>query len=189
MTVPFGATPVLDHGWIKLLSCSPNGKEMQEIRTRYYRGTIQSSMIQMTQIAIEMNVPIFVRIAMGRIPFVLKPFNTYENFYNPTVADICSGNLETNQQIQENIQMTMDALMTNQETYVSDGCNNFVAMMTAPTSAYVSGIAYGNMGEWMDFTSLASAPNQVKAYQDSIRKTLMAEFTVWEEIEKRRGKL
>jgi hypothetical protein len=45
------------------------------------------------------------------------------------------------------------------------------------------------MGDWMDFISQAGAPNQVKAYQDSIRKTLAAEFTVWEEIEKRRGKL
>jgi hypothetical protein len=189
MTIPLGATPVLDHGWIKLLSCSPNGKELQEIRTRYYRGTIQSSMVQMTQIAIEMNVPMFVRLAMGRIPFVLKPFHNYEKFYNPTVADIGSGSLETDKQIQESIQMTMDALIVNQETYVSDGCNNFVAMMTVPTSSYVSGIAYGTMGDWMDFISQAGAPNQVKAYQDSIRKTLAAEFTVWEEIEKRRGKL
>lgn len=189
MTVPFGAIPVLDHGWIKLMSCSPSGRELQEIRVQYYRGSIQSSMLSMTQIAIEINTPIFVRIAMGRIPFVSKPFNRYEEFYNPTIADIGSGNLETNKEIQESIQMTMDALITNQDTYTSDGCNNFVAMMTAPTSSYVSGIAYASMGEWMDFVCLAHTPPQVKAYQDSIRKTLMAEFPMWEEFEKRRSKL
>lgn len=189
MSIPLGAIPVLDHGWIKLLSCSPNGKELQEIRQQYYRGTIQSSMVKMTQVSIEINMPIFVRIAMGRIPFVLKPFNNYEKFYNPSIADIGSGNLETNKQIQESIQMTMDALITNQETYMSDGCNHFVAMMTVPTSAYISGVAYSSMEEWMSFVCLTNTPNQVKSYQEGIKKILMAEFPMWEEIEKRRGKL
>jgi hypothetical protein len=143
----------------------------------------------MVQVSIEISMPIFVRLAIGRIPFVSKPQEKYEQVYTPTEADIGCGNLGDSQLIQESIQMTLDALLVNQDTYVNDGCNRFVAKMTAPISSYVTGIAYASLNDWMDFVCSTGAPPQVKAYQTCIKNLLVAEFPMWEELERRRSKL
>jgi hypothetical protein len=96
--------------------------------------------------------------------------------YIPTVDEIGSGTLQTNKDIVESMEMTLNALLTNRSSYATDKCNGFVANTTLPLATYVNVIASGSLSLWIDYCKAIGFSKQVSSYQTAIFNLIKGEI-------------
>jgi hypothetical protein len=168
--------PCLDHGSVELLSCAPNGVQLKTIVNSMRRGQVGPQLLRMPMVYFKITAPYFVILALGNLKRVTD--DSYKpEVYLPKLDDIGSPSLDTNQEIADSIQATIEAGHINRDMYVKDGCNQYVAKMTSTISTYWSGIVYGDLETWVNFYSQKHAPSQVKAYQLAVQDLLRVEYT------------
>jgi hypothetical protein len=167
--------PCLDYGFVELISAAPDGKQLVKIVDTMRRGKTTPQILKMPMVYFKFKAPIFVVVAMGN--FKKLQDNSYDpEYYYPKIDDIRAPDLETSEDIAESIKMTIDAGLVNQETYVVDGCNPFVATLTTTVSTYWQGVIYGDLLTWIEFAREKHAPAQIKTYQRAVEDILVAEF-------------
>lgn len=171
-----GAIPVLVDGWVRLVSASPSSKEFSSFTERYRRLASDSAVLESTHLIIEMKVPTIILLSMGRLQYQLHPVDSLKDVWLPNEADIQARELEVGREIAAHIKATAEAQLSNQEMFVKDGCNGWVAKTTTPISAYVTAYIYGNLACWLDFVNAPGAPKPVKAYQDAVLGIIRAEY-------------
>lgn len=171
-----GSIPVLVDGWVRLVSASPSSKEFSSFTERYRRLATDSATLESTHLIIEMKIPSIILLSMGRLQYQLHPSECFKEVWLPNEADIQARELEVGREIAEHIKATAEAQLSNQEMFVSDGCNGWVAKSTTPVSAYVTAYVYGNLTCWLDFVNAPGAPKPAKAYQDAVLGIIRAEY-------------
>jgi hypothetical protein len=182
MNNPLGSTPVLDNGWVRLVSMSPSGKELKIFTEQYRKSGVDTATLDLTNIIFEIKLPLLILVSMGRLKYTLHPVETLRHAWIPNVADLGCKNLETAQDIHESISMTIEAQISNIDMYTKDGCNSWVAKQTMPISSYATVMMYGNLLEWAEFCKKQGAPTAIKAYQDIIAGIISSEYIQWDQL-------
>jgi hypothetical protein len=178
-----GRIPVLDKGYVQLRCAAPSGLELDKIRSEIYRGNFNPTLIEMTQIYLNVKCPYFLLIPLissgiRAISLPLMPMDAYV----PALDSVKSGNVSIDKDIAESMAITIDSLMLNQKAYVKDGCNSFVASITTPVAAYWNGVMYGSLKDWLRFCKVPGLHPLVKEYQMSISNAISIEYKNLEEL-------
>lgn len=176
--IPLGAMPVGVDGWVRLVGASPSSKEVSNFVSRYRRLANDPATLETIFVTFEMKVPVLVLIGMGRLQHQLHPSESLKEAWIPDEADIEAKSLDVGREIAASIRATTEAQLANQEMYVQDGCNGWVAKTTTPVSAYATAYVYGSMQAWLDFISAPGAPKVAKAYQDAVMGIIRAEYPI-----------
>jgi len=187
MDLPLGSTPVLDKGYVKLLSASPSGQQISIIRNQVFRGLVKESLTDLPRVVLKIRCPYVVlhHLQSTKIRIINDLSVNKEFVYEPQITDIRSGKHETDVELAEYMSSTLNALVVNQVTLKQDGCNAFIAQLTTPIAAYWEGIAYGDLSDWIRIIVAPHTPPMVKAYQDAFKLTISTEFLELDEFIRR----
>jgi hypothetical protein len=177
--------PVLDHGYVSLMSCSPSYSDHLEIRSSMFRNRLTSQAIDMIYVHLQVKCPYFILIPMVSSGIrCTSSVSQASDAFCPTVDMIASGSTANDRDISESMKMTVESLMLNQKSYVHDGCNAFVASVTTPVSAYWEGVMYASMGEWSRFMFAKDLHPIVKQYQRAVHDAVSIEYKNLEDIKR-----
>jgi hypothetical protein len=168
--------PVNVDGWVRLVAAAPSAKEVAAFTTRYRKLISDPATLETIHVSMEMRLPAIILLSMGRLKYQLHPSESLKGVWLPDEADVEAKTLEMGREIAASIRVTAEAQLANQELYVADGCNGWVAKTTTPISAYATAYIHGSLSEWLDFISSPGAPKVVKAYQDAVMGIIRAEY-------------
>lgn len=177
--------PVLNGGYVRLISCSPSYEEYKKILSSHFRNTMTLQVLDMSSIILEVKCPYFILIplisaGMRAVAYPKQP----EDAYIPAVDDIKSGSIENDKDISESMKMTIESLMLNKKAYTHDGCDSFIASVTSPVSYFWEGMIHAKTMEWARFLSLKNLHPIVGLYQSAIENTISTEYKNIEDIKK-----
>jgi len=176
--------PCLDKGFVELLSCAPNGKQLSLIVQQMRRGQVGPHLLRVPTVYFKVKAPYFVTLAMGNIRSITD--QTYsQEVYHPEIDEIAPIEVESRQDMADSIKSTIDAGNINRDMYVKDGCNRFVATMTSTISTYWLGVMYADLETWCDFYQQKHAPHQIKTYQKAVEDILKVEYPELEDYIRR----
>ena len=165
--------PVLDHGYVSLISCSPSYSDHTDIRSSLFRNRLTAQSIDMVYVHLEVKCPYFILIPMVSSGIrCASSVSQASDAFCPTLDMVASGSTANDRDISESMKMTVESLMLNQKSYVHDGCNAFVASITTPVAAYWEGVMYASMTEWSRFMFAKDLHPIVKQYQKTIYETV-----------------
>lgn len=175
--------PVLDKGYVAMMSCSPSYQEHVRMMSSFFRNRLTQNLIDVTYVHLEVKCPYFILIPMISSNIkVISSVNQATDAFVPTVEHISSGSLDNDRDISESMSITIDSLMLNQKAYVHDGCNALVASLTTPVAAYWDGVMYASMSEWARFMFAKGLHPIVKQYQTAIYNAISTEYKNLEDI-------
>ena len=179
--------PVLDHGYVRLVSASPTEKVLDTIKRRAYRGATTPAMIAMPSVTLEIRLPYAVLISLTSQAIRFTPYLDMDVnlVLEPNEADIGSPSLEVSREIAASMKSTVNALVTNQHSYVADGCDRSIATITTPIAAYWEGVATAQLDTWIQVINTKGSPRLVQAYQIAIANAISTEFKSLDEFTKR----
>ena len=177
MNSPLNKLPVLDKGYVALVSSTFAAKDARTLYDEYFKGQTPQGMAQYCTAAFAIKMPLFVQINISK--FNIKLLDTMVGeveAYVPHEGEIGSKDLESNRLIADDIKRTTEALLINPHAYVKDGCNNFTAQVIMPISIYNTVIATGSLSDWYKFCNQSSVPKEIKAYMTTIKNLIKAEW-------------
>jgi len=163
-----GAITTYGDGWVRISGMSPDSKRWRYIWEQYFKTRKVKSILEMTSISFEMNLPIFVLLSFGRINYFINPTTSFTSTYTPTSDEIGSKQLQNNQDIVDSMSMNLQALLANRESYIVDGCNSFVANTVLPISTYVNVVSTASLLMWAEYCKVLGFSNQISIYQGVI---------------------
>ena len=171
-------TPVLDKGYVKLISATFVGDQLPIFLATWNRGRPDPRLLSVPTLTLEIKAPLFVRMFLaesGIIVFDRKGQESSEA-YVPTVAEVNASVLAVGEQIQANIAATTEALLMNPKAYAADHCDRFVAQVITPVSLYNEFVAHGSLWQWSDIILAQSLPLPIEAYRNAIDGVMVAEW-------------
>jgi hypothetical protein len=183
--------PVLDKGYVALVSTSLPREEFKSVRARFFHGRTDDRLLQLPQIHIEIKCPLFVQLSFTETRLTAIPLKGQKpEAYVPTVDEIGARDLESSEQIQEDLKRTSEALLMNPKAYQMDGCDIFVSQISAPISVYNTLIVNGNLQQWLSYINRKDLPTPVEAYRQALADIILAEWDyLWELIDgKKKGR-
>jgi hypothetical protein len=177
--------PVLDGGYVRLISCSPPFEEYRKILASHFRNNLTWSILDISSITLEIKCPYFILIplvssGMKAVAYPRQP----DEAFTPSIDYIKSGSLENDKDISESMKMTIDSLMLNKRAYMHDGCDPFISSITTPVSCFWEGIIYAKTVDWVRFISSKNLHTVVNLYQKSIENAISTEYKNIEDIKK-----
>lgn len=173
-----GKIPTLNKGFVQLRACAPSYLELEKLKSELYRGTLTPQLIDMVYVVLNMKCPYFMLIPLvsSGIRAAARPGGAADA-YCPGPEWIKSGKHATDVEVSESISQTVESLMLNQQAYVKDGCNSFVASITTPVAAYWDGVTMGFMRDWIRFATAPGLHPMIKQYQNAVSNALAVEYT------------
>lgn len=177
---------VLDKGYVAAYSLSMGRTEFTELQNLYYNGVIDSTLLQIPQVHLEIKCPLFVQLNLSKygIQTTSKIVKEVEA-YVPTVDEINAVDLATSEEIQKVISNTTEALLLNPKGLQMDGCNRFISQLICPISMYNTIMSSGNLDQWIRFANQEHLPDSVEQYRKAVAELLLAEWNyLYEYIKK-----
>jgi hypothetical protein len=101
----------------------------------------------------------------------------------PDVSYVKATDLETSQNIAEDIKNTTQALLMNPTAYNMDGCDNFVSQVTTPISVYNELMVQASLLDWIRFCDRIGLPVPIEQYRTTIVAFLKAEYPHCKEVQ------
>jgi hypothetical protein len=171
-------TPVLDKGWVALLSGSPMREGFKQISKTHFRGTIDNRITDMTHVMLSIRCPLFVQLTFSE--FGLRCSSEKNNgkleAYIPDIGAVGAQDLETGKTIQADIEMTTEALLINPQAYQSDHCDRFISQVISPISIYNTLVVYGSLTSWMRYIEQVGLPKPIECYRKAIEDAIHGEW-------------
>ena len=187
--------PVLDKGYVGLLSSSMNEKDYVFTRSTFFFGRNDRRLLCTPILHMLIKSPVFVQLSMGpnQISWASARADSEREAYVPSVNDVNAKDLATSEAIQNDIDQTTTALLLNPRSYIMDGCDVSVAQTITPISIYTTYLATASLADWICYINRDDFPAPVKAYCEAIRGILLAEMPSLEDeingkTEERKGR-
>jgi len=171
--------PVLDKGYVGLLSSSLKGKDIVMLKSLLPRGTANESILDLPRVHLVIKCPIFVQTSTANYCTWHKTRDNSLECFIPSINDINARDLQTSKDIQQAIEQTTEALMMNPKSFAMDGCDAHIAQCIVPVSAYTTFIATGSLSDWISYINREDFPVPVKAYCEAIRQILLADWNIF----------
>lgn len=180
--------PVLDKGYVALVSCSLPRQEFRQVQVQYFRSKVSNQLLSIPQIHMEIRCPLFVQLSLSEQLKCTSRQSTVEAFI-PSVNDVGAKDLETSNLISKDIEQTTQALLLNPKAYQMDGCDIFISQVISPISVYNTVLISGTLGQWIDYANLEGLPAPVEEYRKVITQILLSEYDyLWEHIGEKKKK-
>lgn len=177
--------PVLDHGYVSLISCSPTYSEHKSIMSSLFRNRLSMQSVDMVYVHLHIKCPYFILIPMVSSGIrCVSSANQAGDAFCPTIEYVSSGSSSNDRDISESMKMTIESLMINQKAYIHDGCNAFIASVTTPVAAYWEGVMYASLTEWCRFILAKDLHSVVKQYQKTIHDSISTEYKNIDDIKR-----
>ena len=170
--------PVLDKGYVALLdSCNTTAK-LREIGQEFYGGEYPPSLEELGQMTLVIKCPLFVQLALSKFNLKVIDANnkTLQEAYIPSVGAIRATDVNTSQDISDDISRTTEALLINSKAYEADGCDRFVSQVLTPISVYTVIIVAASYSEWCKVGYCSRFPGPIKVYADAIAQIIESEW-------------
>ena len=171
--------PVLDHGFVDIVSATPSTVQLYSLVTNFNRGAWHPKFLKIPTMVLRIKCPLFVQLWLSESQISLITAKTDDEpvAYVPTVAEIGCPDLKTSEIIQNNISQTAEALMLNPKAYQTDSCDRFISQVNSPVSVYNTLVAYGNLETWLEVTNQRGLPKPIEAYRKAIHDCAATEWT------------
>ena len=170
--------PCLDKGYIALLDSSNTTSKLREIGQEFYGGEYPTALEELGTMTIVIKCPLFVQLYLSK--FNLKVINadrgSKPEAYIPSAAAIGAAEVNTSQDIVDDISRTTDALFINPQAYQADGADRFVSQVLTPISTYTILIVSGSYSEWCKASSQSGLPLPIGEYAKVIGQILEMEW-------------
>jgi glutaredoxin 2 len=153
-------------------------EDFTQILKTHFRGTIDHRITDMTHIMLSIRCPLFVQLTFSEHSLLCSAEKAVgkPEAYIPNITDINAQNLETSQMIQQDIEVTTEALLINPQAYQHDNCDLFISQVISPISVYNTIIVCGSLTSWMRYIEQSGLPRPVEAYRKAIEATLNSEW-------------
>ena len=180
--------PVLDKGYIAMLSCSMPDKLIQELWQKFTVG-YDPQLLTIPTAHIQMRCPLFVQLHFGKygMNVLTRRKGGKAEAYVPTEVDVSAKDLEASQAIAKDIKQTTDALLLNPKAYQFESCDTFISQVISPISVYNELVVSGTLKQWIEFVSQNNLPGPIEQYREAIEGVLLAEWFTLEKWIKKDG--
>jgi hypothetical protein len=172
--------PVLDKGWISLLSTSITEEQLRELYKTLYRNRKQFISSDRIQVHMYIKSPIFVQLTFGAhgmdIDNGINGASGDIQAYIPTLNEIKARDLESSTLIAKDIEQTTEALLVNPKSYQMDACDIFISQVITPISVYNTYLVSANLSKWIEYIKRDGLPSPIEEYRLAIEKRLKAEW-------------
>ena len=168
--------PVLDKGYVALFSNSISNETFNTFRV-WFSDKSDEKLLRTPTVHLMIKCPIFVRLifAEHNLSTLVQNIKTVDA-YIPKVNEIHAGDLKTSEEIQQNIEQTIEALLINPQSYQQDTCNTFISQVVSPISIYNTVLVSGNLWQWIQFLKQKNLPSPIEAYRKVIEDVITAEW-------------
>lgn len=174
--------PVLDKGYVALISSSNTTKTLREIDQEFFAGTYPTSLEELGTLTVTMKCPLFVQLNLSK--FNLRIINATGSSdseieaYYPNASEIGSKERSVSEDIADDISRTTAALLINPKAYQADGANKFISQLITPINTYTTIIVHGSYKEWCAYAyQQGIIPSPVKAYTIALQQIIDAEWS------------
>jgi len=171
--------PVLDDGYVTLLSSTIPNKKYKDVLDNFFQATPTESLRQACFLVMAIRCPIFVQLIFAQHGLTL--ISTRDNkltTYRPNAGEIGGSDHANNKMIAEDIAATSEALTVNPNAYQADGCDKFISQIILPISTYSTFIVSGTLDKWQKFYTNQNVPAPIKSYAMVIEQVVRAEYNV-----------
>jgi hypothetical protein len=145
--------PVLDKGYVSLVSSSMSREKLMTIQGQYFRGKAEDRLLDIPHLHMEIKCPLFVQLAITQGLNCVTRSATNLEAYKPSVNDIKANDLQLSEDIAQDIHHTTEALLMNPKAYQTDGCDIFISQVISPISIYNTILVSGTLRQWIDFAN------------------------------------
>lgn len=172
--------PVLDKGWVATYDTSCNSAKLNELAVEFFKKLDGRFLAENSSITVMMKCPLFIQLNLSQ--FNLRITNLPNigsdeiDSYYPNVGEIGSSNLNTAQDICDDMKRTSIALLMNHKAYQADGCNRFMSQILTPINTYTTILVHGMYNDWCRFISQSGAPAPIASYIVAVDQLLKAEW-------------
>jgi hypothetical protein len=156
--------PVLDKGYVALVSSSNNGETLKNIK-----GLVDlplHELVEISSLTLAIKAPLFVQLYLSKFQF--KIWNILQEkpeAFTPDVTDINCPDHAVGTMIANDMAVTTAALLINPKAYQKDGCDYFISQVITPISVYNELVVHGTLKQWLEFTqSMADVPKPIQGY-------------------------
>lgn len=174
--------PVLDKGFVTLLSSSMDSKLFAEVSSQFMNGeSVDSRILDANTVHMLVKCPLFVQLSFGDVGLTcFSQRQSYIEIYSPTVNEIGAKTLKDSEDIAEHMKQTSDALIVNSQTYKMDGCDTFISQINSPISVYNVLLVTGTLSQYVKYCSKKNLPRSIEAYRAAIKDILLANWnSLW----------
>ena len=174
--------PILNKGYVRLISSSIDNKELLNICGRVYRGKQAASLLDIPYLHIELKIPLMgvLALASHNIKITQVPDKIAE-FYIPSIGDIGGKDSDTAHQIINSIKTTTEALALNAKAYQMDGCPTMISQSIVPVGIYTTLIAHASLKDWINFTT-EDYPSPISEISNTILNILESNWPTFKEL-------
>lgn len=169
--------PVLDKGYVALLDSSNTTSKLKEIGQEFYGGEYPTSLEELGTMTIVMKCPLFIQLYLSK--FNLKVINADSGpteSYIPSAVAIAATDVNTSQDISDDILRTTDALLINPKAYQADGADRFVSQVLTPINTYTILIVSGGYSEWCKTAYQSKLPLPIGEYAKALKQIIECEW-------------
>lgn len=156
--------PVLDKGYVALVSSGNNGEILRNIRE--LTDIPFHDLVPLSSLTLAIKAPLFVQIYLSKFRFdILNIMQEKPEAFTPDLTDVNCPDPKVGTMIAEDMKVTTAALLINPKAYQKDGCDYFISQVITPISVYNELIVHGPLEQWLKFTqSMADVPKPIQAY-------------------------
>jgi hypothetical protein len=179
MLVLLNQLPVLDKGYIALVSSMNDSKRLKEIGLEFFGvETVNQKTIVLGQATMVLKCPIFVHLFLSKFNFTIVVTKNPEELeaYCPSPGEIGCKDHATNKLISDDIERTTAALLINPKAYQADGCDRFTSQLIMPVSTYTTILVSGSHEQWSRFCKQSQLPAPIESYRLATVQIMNAEW-------------
>jgi hypothetical protein len=179
--------PVLDQGYVRLVATSLPQRELLQLASWTFRGSITDKLLSMPILTAEIKAPIALISSLTQMECTAMPYANMDKtaYLKSNETDIRAPELATSVAISNSINQVLSAAMVNKEMYVKDGCDGVIAGLVTPVAAYWEGLISAKLDAWLRFTSAKGAGRLVREYQEALRNIFLLEYVSYVQYEAR----
>ena len=174
--------PVLDKGFVTLLSSSMDSKLFEEVSSQFMNGqSVDPRILDINTAHMLIKCPLFVQLSFSDIGLsCISQRQSSIEVYHPNVNEIGAKTLKDSEEIADHMKQTSDAIIMNSGTYKMDGCDTFISQINSPISVYNILLVTGTLSQYVKYCSKNNLPQPIEAYRAAIKDILLANWnSLW----------
>jgi hypothetical protein len=180
MSILLNHIPVLDKGFVATYDTSCNSEKLNALAVEFYKRLDGKFLAENSTFTVMIKCPLFIQLNLSQFNLRVTSLpnigsDELESFY-PHPGEIGANDLQTCQDISDDMKRTSVALLMNHKTYQTDGCNRFMSQILTPINTYTTILVHGLYNDWCRFISQNNAPAPIAAYMLAVDHLIKAEW-------------
>lgn len=174
--------PVLDKGYVALISSCNTTQTLRDIGAEFYGGEYPVELESIGYMTLAIRCPLFFQIYLSRFELSIIDANNHKatrthEAYLPNSGEVGAPDRQDSEAIADDISRTTHALLINPLAYQADGADRFISQVITPINVYTTLIVSGTYDKWTKLLSRnKNIPNPILEYINAIEQVITAEW-------------